>query len=129
MKNSTLLVIIAILIIAVGGFVFVKAKNSENSNLVVNDLPVLEGDLQRVTLSMKDYNYYPQTLKVKAGSPVEITLDDSVYGCFRAFSLRDFGINKYSKNPSEKIVFTPEKKGTFTFSCTMGMGYGKIIVE
>ncbi|OIO81442.1 hypothetical protein AUJ84_01085 [Candidatus Pacearchaeota archaeon CG1_02_32_132] len=80
-------------------------------------------------MSEKNYNYYPSEIKVKANQPVEITLDDKVVGCLRAFTIRDLGVSKYARTPDEKIIFTPNKKGTFTFSCSMGMGYGKIIVE
>ena len=87
------------------------------------------GKTQEVVLSMKNYNYYPNTIKVKSDIPVRIYLDESVVGCYRGFTIRDFGINKYLKTPEDYIEFTPNKKGTFVFACSMGMGTGKIIVE
>ena len=59
----------------------------------------------------------------------EITLDKSVSGCYRSFNIRDIGVSQYSKDPSQKITFTPTKPGTYTFACSMGMGYGKLIVK
>lgn len=130
MKNSTLLLSIAVMVIAIGGFVFANAKSiSITGNAVLENPKVINEKLQKVVLSMKNFNYYPDIIKVKANQPVEITIDENVRGCLRSFSIRDFGVNKYARTPEDKIIFTPTKTGTFSFSCSMGMGYGKLIVE
>ncbi len=87
------------------------------------------GEVQKITLGMKNYNYYPNTITVKSGIPVEITLDSSVSGCYRSFVVQQFGVSTYSQNPAQTIRFTPDKKGTFQFQCSMGMGYGTLVVE
>ena len=130
MKNSTIFFITVVIIALAGGFVFVKGKsNGVTGNVIVENPAVINGPVQQVTLGMKDFNYYPNEVKVKSNQPVEITLDDSVYGCLRSFTIKDLGISKYAKTVADKILFTPAKKGTFTFACSMGMGYGKLIVE
>jgi len=126
MKTFTALIILIIVLIAAGGFVFSKLENVQNANSVNSQET---GKTQEVVLSMKNYNYYPNTIKVKSDIPVRIYLDESVVGCYRGFTIRDFGINKYLKTPEDYIEFTPNKKGTFVFACSMGMGTGKIIVE
>lgn len=88
----------------------------------------LENEVQKVTLSFKDFNYYPNSITVKAGIPVEITLEKSIGGCFRSFNIKELGVKAYSGSPSETIKFTPTKKGTFEFACGMRMGVGKINV-
>lgn len=134
MKNITILVLMGIMILVIGSFVFVSSGktngdgNTITGNVVANG-NVVNGEMQKITLSTKNYNYYPSEIKVKANQPVELTLDENVYGCLRSFTIRDLGVSKRSKSPEDKIVFTPTKKGTFTFACSMGMGYGKIIVE
>lgn len=127
MKNTTMLLLIFILFIGVGTFIYIGSGKSEA--VTGNIINSYGKDAQKITLSAKNYNYYPETIKVKMGKPVEITLDHSVYGCLRAFAIRDLGVNKYSKSPEQTIAFTPSKKGRFRFSCSMGMGYGTIIVE
>lgn len=87
------------------------------------------GEIQKVTLSFKDYNYYPNTIIVKAGKPVEITLDNSIKGCFRSFNIKQLGISQYSSSPDNKIRFTPMKAGNYEFACSMRMGYGTLVVE
>ena len=133
MKNKTLLVIAVIVMVLVGFFIYTKTEvvagdgitgntindNSNNDNLE---------NVQKVILGMKNYNYFPSVINVKAGLPVEITLDETVRGCLRSFSVRDLGISEFSQSLNEKIIFTPNKKGSFKFSCVMGMGYGTMNV-
>ncbi len=85
-------------------------------------------DVQKITLSFKN-NYYPNEITVEAGKPVEITLDNSVRGCYRSFNIKDLGVSQRSSDPSDKIIFTPTKKGSFEFACGMRMGRGTIIVK
>ncbi len=116
------------ILIAIAGLLLLKGGASKN---IVTDVSAktVQGDIQKVVLGTKNYNYYPNTIKVQAGKPVSITLDKSVTGCLRSFAIRDLGVSKYARDPSQTIDFTPTKKGTFRFSCSMGMGYGTIIVE
>ena len=87
------------------------------------------GEVREFTLGMKNYNYYPDSITVKAGQPVKISLDKTAQGCFRDFTIRDLGVRKYLQKTSDFVEFTPTKKGTYTFACSMGMGYGKLIVK
>ena len=114
-------------LIAIAGFFLLKGGIVQENTEVQGN--AVQGELQKVTLGVKNYNYYPNTVKVQAGKPVEITLDKDVSGCLRSFTIRDLGVSKYSKNPEDKIVFTPTKTGTHKFACSMGMGYGTLIVE
>lgn len=125
MKTSIYIVGIIILVALGGFFTF---SNKEDVSMSGNSINTLEG-VQKVTLSIKDQNYYPNEIKVDAGQSVSVTLDSSVQGCFRSFTIKELGISGYSSNPSQTIDFIPNKKGIFTFACSMGMGYGKIIVE
>ena len=126
MKNTTLLIIAGLILIAGGIFIFTKSDASSQDitgNIIKND------EIQEITLSLKNYNYYPNTITVKEGIPVRISLDKSVTGCLRSFTIRDFGVAKNLRTPEDYVEFTPNKKGTFTFACSMGMGRGKLIVE
>src|SRR3990167_8685317 len=116
--------------IIVGGIFFFRGGSSTvNGNVVSEGSQALKGEGEKVVISEKNLNYYPNEIKVKAGQPVSISLDSSVTGCLRSFNIKDLGVSKNAKTPSETIDFTPTKKGTFRFACSMGMGYGKIIVE
>jgi plastocyanin domain-containing protein len=116
MNKFWMLAVVAIIII-VGIFSFKAITGNVTSE-----------NVQKITLSFKNYNYYPNTISVEAGKPVEITLDNSIRGCFRSFNIRDLGVSYSSSSPSDVIKFTPTKKGAFQFTCSMRMGYGTINV-
>jgi len=126
MKNPILTIFIIVLAIGLVGAYLYNAGNSNDSS---GNSGTGSGKVQKINLGMKNYNYYPNTIKVNANQPVSIILDSSVSGCYRDLVIRDLGVRKYSTNPSDTIDFTPTKKGTFTFACSMSMGTGKIIVE
>ena len=117
---------IGIIVLVVGAFLFMKSGSTGAGNGAA--IAPSGGEVQKITLSVKDYNYFPNTIQVKANQPVELTLDSSVTGCLRAFVIKDLGVSQSSRSPAQTINFTPTKKGSFRFACTMGMGYGTIEV-
>ena len=116
-----------ILIVLVGGFLLFSKSESVTAN--VTNTNTENPQTQKVVLSMKDANYYPQEVYVKAGQPVSISLDSSVTGCLRSFTIKSLGVAKTLRTPSDTVTFTPTKPGTYNFACSMGMAYGKLIVE
>ena len=134
MKTKHALILIVALIAVFG--ILLVSKPGVNSAGTGNTLkePVQEntvqkGEIQEITLSMKNGNYYPNTIKVKVNQPVRIYLDNSVGGCYRSFTIRSLGVNKYLQSPKDYVEFTPTEKGTFGFACSMNMGRGTLIVE
>ena len=122
---------IIILISFFGYFILGSSDDGVIAGSITGNIVAVNSNkgVQKVVLGLKDFNYYPNTIKVKAGKPVSISVDESVSGCLRDFTIRDFGIRKYLKSLGDKVVFTPTKKGTFRFACSMGMGTGTLIVE
>lgn len=124
MKRSTIFVLAGLGLLLVIGLIFVSLNNKVTGESTM----VSSEGAQQITIGEQNLNYYPSTINVKANQPVELTLDSSVKGCLRSFTIKDLGVSKYAKTPDDKITFTPTKKGTFAFACSMGMGYGKLIV-
>ncbi len=130
MKNTTLGILAILIVVFIGGYVFLGSAKSNGNSItgnVVNNGD--NGEVQKIVLSEKGLNYYPSEVRVKAGQPVSISLDEKVKGCLRAITIRDLGLSKYLKTIADTLDFTPTKKGTFTIACSMGMGYGKLVVE
>ncbi len=127
MKNITLILGIIILIAVGGGFLYYE-KSSQNYVPSGTDQSST-GDFQKVTLSFQNYNYYPNTIKVTAGQSVRIYLDSSIGGCYRSFTIKQLGLAKYLATPNDYLEFTPAEKGSYKFACSMGMGFGTLIVE
>ncbi len=130
-KKSTLYLAFVIVLIVGAGFIFLKPTESlnTNGNVVAKDSQDLSGNAREVVLGMKNYNYYPSEIKIKAGEKVSLKLDDGVKGCLRSIKIKDLGLSKFFQNSDDSLDFVPSKKGTFTFACSMGMGFGKLIVE
>ena len=123
-KSAIYIFGIILLIVIAGFFIFKNSKNLSN-NTINNSY----GETQKVVIGIKNYNYYPNTIKVEAGKPVSISLDKSVVGCYRGFTIRELGLAKYLATPEDTLEFTPTKKGTYVFACSMGMGRGTLIIE
>ncbi len=124
--SNKFLTVLVVLVIVGAGFFLIKGSGPSGNAVSGNSG---SGKIQEVTLGMKGYNYYPNTVAVKANQPVRIYLDKSVGGCYRSFTIRDFGIAKYLATPKDYVEFTPTKKGSYRFACSMGMGTGTLIVE
>jgi hypothetical protein len=129
MKNSTVLFVMVLMVIIVGGFVFVNGKNGTTTNVVSNSEQVIQGQMQQVVLSQDGYNYKDAT--VQAGKPISISADSSVGGCLRSavFNIDGKKYSKYLRTTEDTLELPALTKGTYPFSCSMGMGFGKLIVE
>ena len=133
MNIGKLLGIIGVILMAT--FLLVAARNIFSNGRVdaaiVSDTPTeSNGEEQVVDLTVKDYNYYPQVINLKYNIPAKIVVDtNKVRGCLQSIVISDFGIRKLVTAKDNVISFTPNKKGTFSFSCSMGMGFGKIVVS
>jgi len=141
-KKSTLIIIVSILVIgSFLTFAIVKiASGNDNDNPATGELVkggqtgsnsvVNEGDVQVVNLGVANYNYDPQTIKVEAGKKVRIIGNmQQLAGCLRAFTIPKLGISKIFSKNDNLLEFTPTQKGSFPYSCSMGMGYGTLIVN
>ena len=139
-KKSTLIIIVSILVI--GGFLafaIVKLASGKDdpltgelvqggqagSNVIIN-----EGDVQVVNLGIANYNYDPNTINVQSGKLVRIVGNmNQLAGCLRSFNIPKLGISKVFSNNDNVLEFTPSQPGNYAFSCSMGMGYGTLIVS
>lgn len=127
MKNTTLGMMAFIIVIVIGGYFYFNSEIASATTItgqVINNV-----EAQKVILGEKNFNYYPTEVKVKANQPVSLSVDESVRGCLRAVTIRDLGLSKYLKSVTDTLDFTPTQKGTYTIACSMGMGYGKLVVE
>ncbi len=134
MQFGKLLGIIGIILIATFSLVALRNvfSNSPATGNVIQEVEAAKnnGNEQVVDLSVKDYNYFPNTINLKYNVPTKIIVDtNKVKGCLQGINIPDFGIKKFITASDNVISFTPDKKGEFGFSCSMGMGFGKIIVS
>jgi sulfite exporter TauE/SafE/copper chaperone CopZ len=73
--------------------------------------------------------YAPDTLYVRVGQPVRWEIFGSDYmGCASSLVLREFGVREYLRPGFNTVEFTPNRVGTYRFTCSMGMTQGTMIV-
>jgi len=88
-----------------------------------------DSGLQRFTITV-DGGYEPAALRVRAGQPVRLEfrrIDDG--SCTEEVVLGDFNLRVFL--PSGKttaVEFTPQKPGSYLFTCGMGMVHGRLEV-
>jgi uncharacterized protein len=94
-------------------------------------LPEIENGKQILKMSASAYGYTPNALKVRAGIPVSWQITDTgTSGCTSGLIARDFLKEPINLTPGKTstVEFTPTQKGTYRFSCWMGMVNGTIKV-
>lgn len=93
--------------------------------------PEVVNGVQAVTINITDdEGYTPNEIRIKKGVPVKVTLrTQKTYGCARALVIPSLNIQKILPQTGEETFeFTPDKKGTIDFSCSMGMYRGSFEV-
>ena len=80
---------------------------------------------------MVDGGYQPDTISIPYGKTTKLNfLRKDSNSCLEDVVLSDFKIKKsLPMNEKVTIEITPDKKGSFDFSCGMGMFHGKLIVK
>ena len=125
--NQNVIFGIGILIMVGFALGMVVTAQSSAQQTLPSSVPI--DDANTIVLGFKNGNYYPNTIEVKEGQPVRIRLDSSIRGCYRDFTIRSLGIRKYLPAPNDVIEFIAPAKGTYGFSCSMGMGTGTLLVN
>lgn len=91
--------------------------------------PSPPADVQKVEVVVDSYSFTPDTIKVTAGKPVELTLRSVSSIITHNFTIDDpaSGLDLDVDIPSGKdvtVTFTPLKTGTFQFYCAKKSIFG-----
>lgn len=109
-------------LVAIDSPLAIKAlrKNSEQALVATKE------GRQSVTINITNRGYNPNFIQVKVGIPVELSLvSNNARSCAVAFVFNEFKIRTVlGSNDKQVFKFTPNKKGRFNFSCSMGMYTG-----
>lgn len=108
---------------------FAKATTYDTSASTANSAQAEVKDGKQQINMVAAGGYSPNDFSVKAGVPVEWTIDASDgAGCERALQVPGLGIRKILDIGINTIEFTAQA-GTYPFSCSMGMYRGTIRVN
>lgn len=90
----------------------------------------LVNGVQAATIDVYPTGYTPNYLQVKAGIPVQLTLNaKGGLGCTSIFRIRQLSIQaSLQQTPTQTVEFTPTQPGKLTWTCGMGMYTGVIDV-
>ncbi len=104
----------------------IKAKIigvSDTSESIINN------GAQEVNMEVDASGYSPNSFVIKNKIPVKWNINvKQLTGCNNEIIMNDYNIDVKLKQGLNVIEFTPEKTGTISFSCWMGMIRGSFIV-
>ncbi len=121
MKNNSLVLIVVIVLVFGGGYLYLK-----NQKQVAQPTPKMEQKQESVkefSMTAKQWAFNPSEIRVKAGDTVRLKVKsiDVTHG----FSLPDFNVDERLEPGKEiSVEFIANKKGTFTFFCSVLCGEG-----
>lgn len=82
-----------------------------------------------ITLTNSAPYYAPSNkLSVRAGKPVRLVVKGDAGGCRSVFQIPGLDVELLLNKETNVTDFTPTKKGSYTFSCSMGMYRGTLTV-
>lgn len=98
------------------------------SSTPIEGSATVAGGVQKITVDMSTGSYNPNTLKLKAGVPAEVTFGQSS-GCTGQVQSQQLGFNEDLSSGPKTVKLGALQPGTYTFACGMNMVTGKIVVE
>lgn len=130
-----MLTVSAVLIFVMGLSMLTNGLSLSGLNVpkAVSEQPkeaVMSGDIQTVTTEV-DYGSYEPFI-VKSSIPVEWTIivpEDKLNGCNGEIIVPAYDIDVKLHEGENTVTFTPQKTGTVSYTCWMGMIKSNIIVE
>jgi len=84
--------------------------------------------LQRLSVSIGDAGYAPDTILARAGTPIELKVGRGD-GCAAGFLMPDLGVSADNSSRDVTVQLPALRPGTYAFTCGMGMVSGQLIVE
>jgi plastocyanin domain-containing protein len=88
------------------------------------------GERQEVTVVVRG-GYTPAAIRVQAGRPVRLLFDrQETSGCSEEVVFPDFGVRRFLPAHQRTAVdLTPDRAGSYEFTCGMSMLRGRLVVE
>ncbi|HLD12782.1 MAG TPA: cupredoxin domain-containing protein [Candidatus Nanoarchaeia archaeon] len=99
------------------------ANNNEQVPSVVDAPQEVVSEVKEFKIIATDFSFSPDTIRVQEGDKVRlvITSDDGEHG----LAVREFGVNiKVAEGETGSAEFVADKKGMFTFYCSVYCGAG-----
>lgn len=121
-KIASVLILILSLVMLNRGLLYLNIDLLKNNNYDGFTIAKLEDNVQVVEFDLSYNNY--QDILIEKNIPVKIIIHaDKKYltGCNNKIIIQDFNVEKNLVAGDNIIEFTPNKTGTFTYTCWMNM--------
>jgi len=135
LKVSAIIVLILGLIMLNNGLTLTGSSLSYNSlktNLVGSSDgsdSIINNGVQEINMQVDSSGYSPSSFVLKKGIPVKWNINvKQLTGCNNPIIVPEYNLNIKLKQGMNVIEFTPDKTGTVSFSCWMGMLKGTFII-
>ena len=108
---------------------FESITNNFQSSPVSSISSTITDGYQVINMDVDSSGYSPNSFVIKKGIPVKWNVNvKELTGCNQELVLNQYGIDKNLQTGLNVIEFTPDKVGTISFTCGMGMLHGSFIV-
>lgn len=88
----------------------------------------VEGAVQRISVDLSKGYYDPNVIQLKAGVPAEITFGQGSSCAAQIYSDK-LGFNVDTSSGPQTVKLPALEPGEYSYSCTMQMVFGKIVVK
>ncbi|MFH1520319.1 MAG: cupredoxin domain-containing protein [Candidatus Micrarchaeota archaeon] len=130
--NKIMIVVGIVVVMATLGIVFASAETSVGTSPTLDPSDTQNyGAEQTVNLALASNGYYiPNEIRTKVGTKITLIGDTTTLtGCMQTVVINGYGVSKRMLPGDNVIEFIADKPGTYSITCSMGMGVGKFIVE
>ncbi len=117
-------IMLAVIVLAGGGYFLLFGNPFINQEIFPST-----GVVQEFILTAETFKYIPNVIEVNPGDTVLIHIKglDDGGGNGHGFSISEFIVNEVIReDKTTEIEFIADKKGTFTFSCSVPCGSGHL---
>lgn len=121
MKNQLIIGMLLLLLLTAG----CTSSNPQSTNTENNgaNTGTTTGETKSFTMTASQFEFSPSTITVNQGDTVVLTITSS--DVTHGFSLPEFGVSEnLEPGQTVSVQFVADKKGTFTFSCSVFCGSG-----
>lgn len=127
---NTKTISIAVLALAATSVLALQHDNHGAKPEAPVDAKLVKG-IQVATVTVSGGKYSPAVIKVKKGTPVEITfVGGKNIGCGSTIEIKSLKQKLTVKEGGKAVLkFTPSKAGDVAFACPMNMYKGKVVVN
>ena len=119
------IIVIGSIIILIVVVFFIFNNSGPTGSIVENTQTSIltTGETKEFDIIARQWQFSPDTIEVNQGDRVILNVKsiDVAHG----LAIREFGINEYlSPGQTTKIEFTADRKGTYSFFCSVSCGVG-----